>query len=84
MGAYREALAGADVEADGLFGFYYYRGIRLERLAHSSAQFSYPDSLSPAEWAALEALQMARNTDEEMRINTREQASALERAVRKR
>jgi hypothetical protein len=72
------------VEVDGILGFLFSRGIRLEALRDSGAVFFYPTALQAGEWVALEALKNARMAAQEITINTGAQEAVLERAVRRR
>lgn len=57
--------------------------LRLERLKEGGAVYAYPDALTPSEWAAVDALKIARAEEEEAaskdRQNQQSDAAAIAR-----
>jgi hypothetical protein len=49
--------------------------LRLDELKESGATFAYPETLSPLEWAGLQALQRARRRDQEKDMQDRRKKS---------
>jgi len=56
--------------------------LRLERLKEGGAVYAYPDALTPGEWAAMDALKMARAEDDDHanRDRAEKQSAAAETA----
>lgn len=54
-------------------------GARLHRLSEGGATFSYPDSLSPYEWTAIDALQRAHGLGEEQKAKEQYEQAELAR-----
>jgi len=55
--------------------------VRLFSLKEGGAQFGYPDSLSPTEWAVIEALQSAKRNDEWEEAKRREEEIEMEKRM---
>jgi hypothetical protein len=47
--------------------------LRLDRLRETGATFSYPDALTPVQWAALDALTIARRRDQQEDFESKRQ-----------
>ena len=47
--------------------------LRLDRLRNGGARFSYPEGLTPVEWAAMDSLQAARMEDQSKSDESRQQ-----------
>lgn len=54
---------------------------RLSRLKEGGAAYAYPDGLTPAEWAAIDALQLARIENDSQDSETRQTEVATDAAI---
>lgn len=54
---------------------------RLSRLKEGGAVYAYPDGLSVAEWAAMDALQLARIENDSKDAETRRDEAATDAAI---
>jgi len=55
--------------------------LRLDRLKDAGARFDYPDGLTAAEWACLDALQTARRADQEAEARQRAQDAEMQQRM---
>ena len=53
--------------------------VRFDCLKEGGARFAYPESLTPFEWAAIESLQRARQSDQ--RKDQKQQSEGAERQI---